>query len=106
MRQEMRRRAEALLHGFTDRYPDSIFDAEAPELEANVLLAMNNASRGAAGAGAGRGSGSGRTAPAFNLPQGQVEFALGQTGCGWTHVQATVAEPSIELRKRRWRGHG
>ena len=25
------------------RYPDSIFDAQAPELEANVLLAMNNA---------------------------------------------------------------
>ena len=32
--------AEALLHGFAGRYPDSIFNAQAPELEANVLLAL------------------------------------------------------------------
>src|ERR1700758_3060788 len=35
--------AEALLHGFIQRYPDSVFDVEAPELEATVLLAMNDA---------------------------------------------------------------
>jgi soluble lytic murein transglycosylase len=35
--------AEALLRGFPDRYPDSIFNAQAPELKANVLLAMGNA---------------------------------------------------------------
>jgi len=35
--------AEALLHGFAVRYPDSIFNAQAPELEANTLLAINNA---------------------------------------------------------------
>ena len=35
--------AEVLLHGFMDRYPDSIFDVQVPELEANVLLSMNNA---------------------------------------------------------------
>ena len=34
--------AENILHGFTSRYPESIFDDQAPELEANVLLAMNN----------------------------------------------------------------
>ena len=34
--------AEALLHGFTRRYPDSIFNAQAPELEASVLLAVGN----------------------------------------------------------------
>jgi soluble lytic murein transglycosylase len=34
--------AEALLRGFNDRHPDSIFDLEAPELEANVLLAQGN----------------------------------------------------------------
>jgi len=34
--------AELLLNGFLDRYPDSIFDVQAPEQEANVLLAMNN----------------------------------------------------------------
>ena len=43
--------AEALLQGFNERYPDSIFDVEAPELEANVLLAQGNADGGAAGAG-------------------------------------------------------
>ena len=34
--------AEALLHGFAKRYPDSIFVDQAPELEANVLLALKN----------------------------------------------------------------
>lgn len=35
--------AEALLKGFNQRYPDSIFEIEAPELEANVLLAQGDA---------------------------------------------------------------
>jgi len=35
--------AEALLKGFIARYPDTIFDLEAPELEANVLLAQGDA---------------------------------------------------------------
>jgi soluble lytic murein transglycosylase len=35
--------AEGLLKGFNDRYPDSIFEVEAPELEANVLLAQGDA---------------------------------------------------------------
>lgn len=35
--------AEALLKGFNERYPDSIFEVEAPELEANVLLAEGDA---------------------------------------------------------------
>lgn len=34
--------AEALLHGFAERYPDSVFVVEAPELEGTVLLAMND----------------------------------------------------------------
>ncbi|MGA3081078.1 MAG: lytic transglycosylase, partial [Terracidiphilus sp.] len=34
--------AEALLQGFAGRYPDSIFVAQAPELEASTLLAMND----------------------------------------------------------------
>jgi soluble lytic murein transglycosylase len=34
--------AETLLHGFASRYPDSIFVDKAPELEASVLLALNN----------------------------------------------------------------
>jgi soluble lytic murein transglycosylase len=35
--------AEALLKGFNERYTDTIFDIEAPELEANVLLAQGDA---------------------------------------------------------------
>src|ERR1035438_726757 len=35
--------AESLLQGFSGRYPDSIFNAQAPELEASVLLAVGNA---------------------------------------------------------------
>ena len=69
--------AEALLRGFTGRYPDSIFADEAPELEATVLLAMGNApgaqkvlAQAAGLAAAGR--------PGFLLAQGQVEFSLGQ----------------------------
>jgi soluble lytic murein transglycosylase len=34
---------EGLLRGFTQRYPESIFDAQVPELEANTLLAMKDA---------------------------------------------------------------
>ncbi len=69
--------AEGLLHGFADRYPDSIFDVQAPELEANVLLGMNNAAGAervlakAAGLAAENRTG-------FQLALGQVEYALGQ----------------------------
>ena len=35
--------AEALLRDFAGRYPDSIFNAQAPELEASVFLAMGDA---------------------------------------------------------------
>jgi soluble lytic murein transglycosylase len=70
--------AATLLHGFTDRYPDSIFIAQAPELEAYVLLAMGNA------AGAQKVlDASADTASAnrtgYELVHGQVDFALGQT---------------------------
>jgi soluble lytic murein transglycosylase len=69
--------AEALLRGFTQRYPDSIFVAQAPELEANVLLAMKDA----AGAqrvltdAAGTESAS---RPGYQLAQGEAAFALGR----------------------------
>jgi soluble lytic murein transglycosylase len=69
--------AEALLRGFTDRYPDSIFDVQAPELEANVLLSMNNA----AGAQHVLAQAKGLAAEdrtGFQLAEGQMEFALGQ----------------------------
>ena len=68
--------AEQLLHGFMDRYPDSIFDDKVPELEANVLLALNNPTgalkvlEAAAGLAA-------EDRPGFQLAMGQTQFALG-----------------------------
>jgi peptidoglycan lytic transglycosylase len=70
--------AESLLRGFMDRYPDSIFDVQAPELEANVLLALNNP----AGAQRVLAQAAGLAAedrPGFQLAQGQVDYALGKT---------------------------
>ena len=70
--------AEALLQGYTSRYPDSIFNAQAPELEASALLAMNDTASAqrvltqAAGTAAASRAG-------FQLVQGQVAFALGET---------------------------
>ncbi len=71
--------AETLLHGFTERFPDSIFTDRAPELEAKVLLAMNNAPgaeqvlQQALKAGLDVAGRSG-----FQLAQAQVAFALGR----------------------------
>lgn len=70
--------AEALLHGFTERHPDSIFTDEAPELEANVLLALNQAAAAervlAAAAGLALGD-----RPGFELAQAEVDAAMGLT---------------------------
>lgn len=71
--------AEELLHGYLDRYPDSIFDDQVPELEANVLLALNNPTgalkvlQAAAGLAAEDRAG-------FQLAMGQTQFALGDMG--------------------------
>jgi soluble lytic murein transglycosylase len=69
--------AEGILHGFTGRYPDSIFNVEEPEFEANVLLAAGNraGARQALAAAAGTESAS---RPGFQLAEGQVELALGE----------------------------
>ncbi|MGA3136421.1 MAG: transglycosylase SLT domain-containing protein [Terracidiphilus sp.] len=71
--------AEALLHGFTDRYPDSTFADEAPELEANVLLAMKDVA-GARQALAAAEETEAANRPGYKLAEGQVVFALGRTG--------------------------
>ncbi|MGD0627807.1 MAG: transglycosylase SLT domain-containing protein [Terracidiphilus sp.] len=68
--------AEALLRGFAARYPDSIFNAQVPELEANILLTLNNAPEAqrvlaAAPESANRAG--------YQLAQGLVANALGQT---------------------------
>ncbi len=69
--------AENILHGFTGHYPESIFDAQAPELEAAVELALGNktAARQVLAAASGTDA-AGR--PGFQLVEGQVELALGQ----------------------------
>ena len=68
--------AEALLHGFAERYPDSIFDAQAPELEATVLLAMNDA------AGAQRVLAAAADGPAAERPGYQLARGAGRAGAG------------------------
>lgn len=70
--------AEALLKGFAARYPDSIFVARTPELEATILLAMNDA------AGARRVLNAAAKSPAaqrvgYQLAQAQVAEALGES---------------------------
>jgi soluble lytic murein transglycosylase len=69
--------AEALLHGFTDRYPESIFDVQAPELEANVMVAMNNMAAAREVLAAADGTPAAER-PGFQLAKGQVELALGE----------------------------
>jgi len=69
--------AEGLLKGFAERYPESIFVAQAPELEANTLLGMKNA----AGAERVLTAAAGTEAadrPGYQLAQAQAAFALGQ----------------------------
>jgi len=69
--------AEQLLQGFIDRYPDSIFDAQAPELEANVLLSMDNAAAARQVLAQAQGLAAEDRA-GFQLAQGNVALALGQ----------------------------
>ena len=69
--------AEAILHGFTGRYPESIFDGQAPELEANVLLAMNKLTAARQVLAQAEGAGA-ADRPGFQLAEGEVEQALGQ----------------------------
>jgi soluble lytic murein transglycosylase len=68
--------AEALLHGFNDRYPDSIFFDQAPELEANVLLALNDATSAEK---ALEQDSDDSDRPAYQLAEAQIALALGHT---------------------------
>ena len=68
--------AEALIKGFADRYPDSIFVAPSADLEANVLLGMGNAA-GAQRALESAGD-AGHEKPSFELTQAKIYSALGQ----------------------------
>jgi soluble lytic murein transglycosylase len=70
--------AETLLHGFTQRYPDSIFSAEAPELEANTLIAIGDVS-GAGRVLAAAADSVSANRPGYELAQAQVALTQGQT---------------------------
>jgi len=69
--------AEAVLHGFATRYSDSIFVDQAPELEANVLLALNNPNAARAVLAAAEDTDAADRV-GYQLAAGQVEYALGQ----------------------------
>jgi soluble lytic murein transglycosylase len=68
--------AEAELRGFATRYPDSIFNFQVPELDASVLLTLNNptAAQQVLAAAPAQSNRAG-----YQLAQGLVENALGQT---------------------------
>jgi soluble lytic murein transglycosylase len=70
--------AEGLLSGFAERYPESIFVVQAPELEAGVLLGMKNASGAQKVLGAAAGTAAANRT-GYQLAQAEVAFALGQT---------------------------
>ncbi len=69
--------AETILRGYSERYPESIFDVQAPELEANVLLAAGNRTGARQVLAAAAGTAAAQR-PGFQLVEGEVEEALGQ----------------------------
>lgn len=69
--------ALALLKGFNERYPDTIFDVEAPELEANVLLAQGDAA--AAERALHTVADEAGDKPNYELTQAKIAFALQRT---------------------------
>ena len=70
--------AEAVLHGFADRYPDSIFNKRVPEREAEVLLALNRPADARKALAEGEETEAAER-PGFKLAEGQVALALGET---------------------------
>jgi soluble lytic murein transglycosylase len=69
--------AERLLKGFATRYPDSIFVDQTPELEASILLALNDAAGARAALQAAADTEAADRA-GYQLVDGQVDLALGQ----------------------------
>ena len=70
--------AETLLHGFAERYPDSIFVDQAPELEANTLLSLKDAA-GAQRVLAAAADTDAEDRAGYQLALGEVASALGKT---------------------------
>ncbi|MGA9069589.1 MAG: transglycosylase SLT domain-containing protein, partial [Terracidiphilus sp.] len=84
--------AEGLLRGFAERYPESIFTAEAPELEAQILLAMKNAAGAQKVLAAAAGTAAANR-PGYQLAQAEVAYAQGQ------------AQQAVSLYKRLLLAH-
>jgi len=85
--------AEELLHGFAGRYPDSIFVSQAPELEASVLLGMNDTA-GARQVLAAASETDAASRPGYLLAEGEVLFALGETASAESiYKQLLMAHP-------------
>ena len=94
--------AEKILEGFTERYPDSIFNAQVPELEATALLALGNRTGARQVLAAAAGS-EAASRPGFQLAEGQVELALGeQQAAEASFKQLLLAHPlSAEAQTAR-----
>jgi len=70
-------KAESLLLGFIDRYPESIFVVQEPELEANVLINLGKLTNARQVLAKSEDADAAKR-PGFQLAEGQVELALGQ----------------------------
>jgi soluble lytic murein transglycosylase len=69
--------ADEELRGFSERYPDSIFNAQVPELEAQTLLGMGDATGAQKVLTAAENTAS-ASRPGFELALAQVALELGQ----------------------------
>lgn len=83
--------AESLLHGFIARHPESIFVEEAPQLEATVLLGMNDVP-GAQRVLAAAANGPAADRADYELARGQVALALGQTDAANRYFKQVLLE--------------
>ena len=94
--------AESILRGFSERYPESVFDVQAPELEANVLLAPGNKAGARQVLAAAAGTAAAQR-PGFQLVEGEVEQALNQQqAAGGTYKRVLLEHPlSVEAQTAR-----
>jgi soluble lytic murein transglycosylase len=94
--------AEELIKGFGERNPDSIFDAQAPELEAQILLGLKDPA-GARKALAAEPGSSGRVG--YQLALGEVSQAEGKSDeAGRVYKRVLLAWPlSFEAQTARSR---
>ncbi len=83
--------AEALLHGFVKRYPESIFDDQVPALEANTLLALNNPAGAQAVLQAAKDTDAADRVD-YQLAVGQVEYALGQQQAATSQFKSVLLQ--------------